>query len=265
MAFSAVASHIVKSREGVCNSDIAFEDKSLIDYLQHEWNSLHSAKAVSFILETYVCNAKESPYKELYREYLNCGKDSVVLLNRSKDVFDVFSTLTDFFCDWFKVPKGTIIHAKVLTTEKAYHKVTDFVGTSYSLSTFYLSNPCSVAHDMGDNGCLLVSPALFNVTGMKAYRGLRTRKDAIKYCGNIKRWSKENINEFAKWLGLKPFGVNAYVVMRPISKNFNEDKSGWMIIYENSSFGGKAGMMSIQKLFPTLVDVMEYLITNFTD
>ena len=64
---------------------------------------------------------------------------------------------------------------------------------------------------------------------------------------------------------MKPFGVNAYVVMRPISKNFNEDKSGWMIIYENSSFGGKAGMMSIQKLFPTLVDVMEYLITNFTD
>ena len=67
---------------------------------------------------------------------------------------------------------------------KSIFLIFDFI---FYLNTFYLSNPCSVAHDMGDNGCLLVSPALFNVTGMKAYRGLRTRKDAIKYCGNIKK------------------------------------------------------------------------------
>ena len=92
---------------------------------------------------------------------------------------------------------------------------------------------------------------------------LRTKKEAITYCGKIKKWNSKNINEFAKWLGIEPFSVGGNIVLRPLKKNCDFSKDGWMIIYKDT-VEGHSGMVSINRIFKNLVEVMEYLIVNFT-
>ena len=92
---------------------------------------------------------------------------------------------------------------------------------------------------------------------------LRTRQEAITYCGKIKKWNSKNINEFAKWLGIEPFSVGGNIVLRPLKKNCEFSTDGWMIIYKDI-VDGHSGMVSVNKIFKNLVEVMEYLIVNFT-
>lgn len=92
---------------------------------------------------------------------------------------------------------------------------------------------------------------------------LRTKKEAIKYCGKIKRWNSKNINEFAKWLGIEPFNASGEIVLRPPKRNGETSSVDWMIIYKDT-VNGHIGMVSINKIFKNLVEVMEYLIVNFT-
>lgn len=92
---------------------------------------------------------------------------------------------------------------------------------------------------------------------------LRTRQEAITYCGKIKRWNSKNINEFAKWLGLEPFNVSGEIVLRPPKINGETSSVDWMIIYKEI-VNGHVNMVSVNKIFKNLVEVMEYLIVNFT-
>ena len=92
---------------------------------------------------------------------------------------------------------------------------------------------------------------------------LRTRQEAIKYCGKIKRCNSKNINEFAKWLGLEAFNVSGEIVLRPPKINGETSSVDWMIIYKEI-VNGHVNMVSVNKIFKNLVEVMEYLIVNFT-
>ena len=92
---------------------------------------------------------------------------------------------------------------------------------------------------------------------------LRTKKEAIKYCGKIKRWNSKNINEFAKWLGIEPFNASGEIVLRPTKRNGESSSIDWIIIYKDT-VNGKENMVLIYKIFKNLVEVMEYLILNFT-
>jgi hypothetical protein len=92
---------------------------------------------------------------------------------------------------------------------------------------------------------------------------LRTRQEAVKYCGNIKRWNQKNINDFARWLGLEPFNASGEIVLRPPKRNGDTSSVDWMIIYKEI-VNGHVNMVSINKIFKNLVEVMEYLIVNFT-
>ena len=92
---------------------------------------------------------------------------------------------------------------------------------------------------------------------------MRTKKEAIKYCGNIKRWNSKNINEFAIWLGLEPFNASGDIVVRPPKRNGENASTDWMIIYKDT-VEGHSGMASVNKIFKNLVEVMQYLIIHFT-